>query len=59
MWRWRITDMKCRLVGARKFLEIAKLGTLFIPLQEIIDNIQDSVEIIQIIKPIYNFKSSG
>ena len=51
--------MKCRLVGARKFLEIAKLGTLFIPLQEIIDNIQDSVEIIQIIKPIYNFKSSG
>lgn len=29
------------------------------PMQEIIDNIQDSVEIIKIIKPIYNFKSSG
>ena len=25
--------MKCRLVGARKFLEIAKPGTLFIPLE--------------------------
>ena len=29
------------------------------PMQEIIDNIQDSVEIVKIIKPIYNFKSSG
>lgn len=29
------------------------------PMQEIIDNIQDTVEIVQIIKPIYNFKSSG
>ena len=29
------------------------------PMQEIIDNIHDSVEIIKIIKPIYNFKSSG
>ena len=28
------------------------------PMQEIIDNIQDSVEIVKIIKPIYNFKSS-
>ena len=25
--------MKCRLVGARKFLEIANPGTLFIPLE--------------------------
>lgn len=29
------------------------------PMQEIIDNIQDSVEIVKIIKPIYNFKSGG
>ena len=29
------------------------------PMQEIIDNIQDSVEIVKVIKPIYNFKSSG
>jgi RNA-splicing ligase RtcB len=28
------------------------------PMQEIIDNIQDTVEIIDIIKPIYNFKAS-
>lgn len=28
------------------------------PAQEIIDNIQDTVEIIKIIKPIYNFKAS-
>lgn len=28
------------------------------PLQEIIDNIQDTVEIVKIIKPIYNFKAS-
>ena len=27
------------------------------PMQEIIDNIQDTVEIIDVIKPIYNFKS--
>ena len=33
IWRWKIIDMKCRLVGARKFLEIAKPGTLFIPLE--------------------------
>lgn len=29
------------------------------PMQEIIDNIKDTVEIIKIIKPIYNFKASG
>ena len=29
------------------------------PMQEIINNIQDSVEVVKIIKPIYNFKSSG
>ncbi len=28
------------------------------PMQEIIDNIQDTVEIVDIIKPIYNFKSN-
>ena len=28
------------------------------PMQEIIDNIQDTVEILGIIKPIYNFKAS-
>ena len=28
------------------------------PMQEIIDNIQDTVEILDIIKPIYNFKAS-
>lgn len=28
------------------------------PMQEIIDNIQDTVEIVDIIKPIYNFKAS-
>ena len=28
------------------------------PLQEIIDNIQDTVEIVKIIKPIYNYKAS-
>jgi tRNA-splicing ligase RtcB len=28
------------------------------PMQEIIDNIQDTVDIVDIIKPIYNFKSS-
>lgn len=27
------------------------------PMQEIIDNIKDTVEIIDIIKPIYNFKA--
>ena len=26
-------------------------------MQEIIDNVQDSVEIVKIIKPVYNFKS--
>ena len=29
------------------------------PMQEIIDNIQDTVDIIEIIKPIYNFKAGG
>ena len=29
------------------------------PLQEIVDNIQDTVDVIDIIKPIYNFKSGG
>ena len=29
------------------------------PMQEIIDNIQDTVEILKIIKPIYNFKSKN
>lgn len=29
------------------------------PMEEIIDNIQDAVEISKIIRPIYNFKSSG
>lgn len=28
------------------------------PMQEIIDSIQDTVEILDIIKPIYNFKAS-
>ena len=28
------------------------------PPQEIIDNIKDTVEIVDIIKPIYNFKAS-
>lgn len=28
------------------------------PIQEIIDNIQDTVEIVKILKPIYNFKAS-
>jgi RNA-splicing ligase RtcB len=27
------------------------------PIQEIIDNIQDTVEILKVIKPIYNFKA--
>jgi uncharacterized protein related to proFAR isomerase len=27
------------------------------PIEEIIDNIKDTVEIIKIIKPIYNFKA--
>jgi hypothetical protein len=30
-----------------------------IQIQEIIDNIQDTVEILKIIKPIYNFKSKN
>lgn len=29
------------------------------PMQEIIDNIQDTVEVVKIIKPIYNFKSKN
>jgi tRNA-splicing ligase RtcB (3'-phosphate/5'-hydroxy nucleic acid ligase) len=29
------------------------------PMQEIIDNIGDTVEIIDILKPLYNFKSSS
>jgi tRNA-splicing ligase RtcB (3'-phosphate/5'-hydroxy nucleic acid ligase) len=29
------------------------------PMQEIIDNIQDTVEVLKIIKPIYNFKAGG
>lgn len=29
------------------------------PMQEIIDNIQDTVEIEKIIKPIYNFKAKN
>ena len=29
------------------------------PMQEIIDNIQDTVEIVKIIKPIYNFKAKN
>ena len=29
------------------------------PIQEIIDNIQDTVEIEKIIKPIYNFKAKN
>ena len=29
------------------------------PMQEIIDNIGDTVDIIEIIKPIYNFKAGG
>lgn len=29
------------------------------PMQEIIDNIQDTVEILQIIKPLYNFKANS
>ena len=28
------------------------------PMQEIIDNIQDTVEVLDIIKPIYNFKAN-
>ena len=28
------------------------------PMQEIIDNIKDTVDILKIIKPIYNFKAS-
>jgi len=28
------------------------------PIEEIIDNVQDTVEISKIIKPIYNFKAS-
>ena len=28
------------------------------PMQEIIDNIQDTVEVQKIIKPIYNFKAN-
>lgn len=28
------------------------------PIEAIIENIQDTVEIIQILKPIYNFKAS-
>ena len=28
------------------------------PIEEIIENIQDTVEIVKIIKPIYNFKAS-
>lgn len=29
------------------------------PIEEIIENIKDTVEILQIIKPLYNFKSSS
>lgn len=29
------------------------------PMQEIIDNIGDTVDIVNIIKPIYNFKAGG
>ena len=32
--------------------------SVYKPMQEIIDNIQDTVEILRIIKPIYNFKAS-
>jgi len=28
------------------------------PMEEIIENIQDTVEIVDIIKPIYNFKAA-
>ena len=44
IWRWKIID---------------ESPMTYKPMQEIIDNIQDSVEIVKIIKPIYNFKSSG
>lgn len=29
------------------------------PMQEIMDNIQDTVEIVKVIKPVYNFKAGG
>ena len=29
------------------------------PMQEIIENIQDTVDIVKVIKPIYNFKASN
>ncbi len=29
------------------------------PMQEIMDNIQDTVEIVRVIKPVYNFKAGG
>lgn len=36
---------------------IDEAPTVYKPMQEIIDNIQDTVEIVSIIKPIYNFKA--
>lgn len=32
IWRWKIIDIKRRLVGARKFLETAKPETFYIPI---------------------------
>lgn len=39
-------------------LTIDEAPTAYKPAQEIIDNIKDTVEIIKIIKPIYNFKAT-
>ena len=47
--------MKCRLVGARKFLEIAKPGTLFIPLEFWgYDSEENEQELADIIKKFEN-----
>lgn len=40
---------------AKKQIDEAPMA--YKPMQEIIDNIKDTVEIIDIIKPIYNFKA--
>ena len=54
-----ITETCCKC--GKKYTAVftyKQLGMAYKPPQEIIDNIKDTVEIVDIIKPIYNFKAS-
>ena len=66
-WRWSYYESTDEFKEAMDGIYTTSVGAdtideapmVYKPMEEIIENIKDTVDILEIIKPVYNFKASN